>query len=403
MSPSTATTEADEGRGLAAPVADLATVRRYEAAGFRAWPASAVHYDGTWVVRLTAGHPAKRLNSVNPLDPGDVRDLPERIARAGAALQGLWPADDLSHVAAVGAVLSRHLDDAGWSRLSESLVMGFDLDNDAVDGAMDQIPMKDMGRFIGAAMTDARPRPGAPAGPFGDHRRHPAGGRAVRARTASDDPLATAICVHDGDLAGLFEIATDARRARQGLWPARRPVGAEMGAAARRDARPGCRSRPTMPPAAGSTSRSASARSTATTTAARRRAEVSRHGQAACCWSPPCALVDADGRVLLAQRPEGKTFAGLWEFPGGKVEPGETPEETIVREVREELGIETKDGVPGAADLRQPHLRDVPSADAAVRLPPLLGHRRSRREGQTLKWVRPRRCATIRCRRPTRR
>jgi len=55
-----------------------------------------------------------------------------------------------------------------------------------------------------------------------------------------------------------------------------------------------------------------------------------------------CALVDADNRVLIAQRPEGKQLAGLWEFPGGKVEPGETPEETVVRELAEELGIETK-------------------------------------------------------------
>jgi 8-oxo-dGTP diphosphatase len=55
-----------------------------------------------------------------------------------------------------------------------------------------------------------------------------------------------------------------------------------------------------------------------------------------------CALVDADNRVLLAQRPEGKQFAGLWEFPGGKVEAGETPEETLVRELQEELGVETK-------------------------------------------------------------
>ncbi len=53
------------------------------------------------------------------------------------------------------------------------------------------------------------------------------------------------------------------------------------------------------------------------------------------------ALVDADGRVLLAQRPEGKSLAGLWEFPGGKVEPGETPEACLVRELREELGIDT--------------------------------------------------------------
>ena len=52
-----------------------------------------------------------------------------------------------------------------------------------------------------------------------------------------------------------------------------------------------------------------------------------------------CALIDADGRVLLAQRPEGKPMAGLWEFPGGKVEAGERPEETLIRELREELGI----------------------------------------------------------------
>ena len=52
-----------------------------------------------------------------------------------------------------------------------------------------------------------------------------------------------------------------------------------------------------------------------------------------------CALIDADGRVLLAQRPAGKSMAGLWEFPGGKVETGERPEETLIRELREELGI----------------------------------------------------------------
>lgn len=52
-----------------------------------------------------------------------------------------------------------------------------------------------------------------------------------------------------------------------------------------------------------------------------------------------CALIDADGRVLIAQRPSGKPMAGLWEFPGGKVERGERPEETLIRELNEELGI----------------------------------------------------------------
>ena len=53
------------------------------------------------------------------------------------------------------------------------------------------------------------------------------------------------------------------------------------------------------------------------------------------------ALIDSDGRVLLAQRPEGKSMAGLWEFPGGKVESGETPEHALIRELEEELGINT--------------------------------------------------------------
>ncbi len=56
-----------------------------------------------------------------------------------------------------------------------------------------------------------------------------------------------------------------------------------------------------------------------------------------------CALVDADRRVLIAQRPEGKQLAGLWEFPGGKLDPGERPEAALIRELKEELGIDVKE------------------------------------------------------------
>ena len=101
-----------------------------------------------------------------------------------------------------------------------------------------------------------------------------------------------------------------------------------------------------------------------------------------------CALVDVDGRVLLAQRPSGKTLAGLWEFPGGKVEPGETPEETLVRELHEELGIVTQ--IPCLAPLTfASH-----SYETFHLLMPLYVCRRFEgipqpREGQALKWVRP--------------
>lgn len=56
-----------------------------------------------------------------------------------------------------------------------------------------------------------------------------------------------------------------------------------------------------------------------------------------------CALIDPDGRVLIAQRPPGKSMAGLWEFPGGKIETGERPEDTLIRELKEELGITVKE------------------------------------------------------------
>ena len=74
-----------------------------------------------------------------------------------------------------------------------------------------------------------------------------------------------------------------------------------------------------------------------------------------------CALVDADGRVLLAQRPAGKPMAGLWEFPGGKVEAGERPEETLIRELEGGTWNRRQGGVPRAADLREPRLSGFPS------------------------------------------
>ncbi|WP_072247140.1 (deoxy)nucleoside triphosphate pyrophosphohydrolase [Roseibaca calidilacus] len=102
------------------------------------------------------------------------------------------------------------------------------------------------------------------------------------------------------------------------------------------------------------------------------------------------ALIDADGRVLLAQRPPGKPMAGLWEFPGGKVEPGETPEAALIRELHEELGIETW------GSCLAPLTFASHSYDDFHLLMPLFACRKwggqpQSREGQSLKWVRPER------------
>ncbi|QPM91430.1 (deoxy)nucleoside triphosphate pyrophosphohydrolase [Pseudooceanicola algae] len=99
------------------------------------------------------------------------------------------------------------------------------------------------------------------------------------------------------------------------------------------------------------------------------------------------ALIDVDGRVLLAQRPEGKSLAGLWEFPGGKVEAGESPEAALVRELHEELGIETWNSCLAPLTFAS-HAYD----DFHL-LMPLFACRRwdgipRGREGQVLKWVR---------------
>jgi 8-oxo-dGTP diphosphatase len=99
------------------------------------------------------------------------------------------------------------------------------------------------------------------------------------------------------------------------------------------------------------------------------------------------ALIDPDGRVLLAQRPEGKSMAGLWEFPGGKVEPGETPEIALIRELQEELGIDTWQSC------LSPLTFASHSYDNFHLLMPLFACRKWKgipqsREGQQLKWVR---------------
>ena len=101
-----------------------------------------------------------------------------------------------------------------------------------------------------------------------------------------------------------------------------------------------------------------------------------------------CALIDAEGRVLLAQRPSGKSMAGLWEFPGGKVDPGESPEASLIRELNEELGIVVQESCLAPLSFASHRYADFHL------LMPLYVCRRwegivRAREAQKLAWVRP--------------
>ncbi|MEZ5787572.1 MAG: 8-oxo-dGTP diphosphatase MutT [Xanthobacteraceae bacterium] len=101
-----------------------------------------------------------------------------------------------------------------------------------------------------------------------------------------------------------------------------------------------------------------------------------------------CALIDTDGRILIAQRPPGRPMAGLWEFPGGKVEADETPEQTLIRELEEELGIVVKEACLAPLTFASHAYPDFHL------LMPLYVCRRwdgvvRPRESQKLAWVRP--------------
>lgn len=202
-----ATTEAEAELAGADVVPALTVVRRFEAAGARAWPASSVHYDGAWAIRLTPGHPAKRLNCVSPLDPQDTNDMEARLERAAWRFGATGRPLTVRLSPLAPPRVSEHLDGLGWTRFDESLVMRMALRDTTVAGALDQIPLKDVARFVAATNTVRGLPEDSNAGLAGVIESiEPETGLFVL--EAQRRPVATAVCVHDGDLAGLFEVAT---------------------------------------------------------------------------------------------------------------------------------------------------------------------------------------------------
>ncbi|WP_163045547.1 GNAT family N-acetyltransferase [Aurantimonas aggregata] len=194
----------------------LAVVRRLEAAGFRAWPASSTAFDGTWAVRLTKSFPAKRLNSVNPLDPSDNADIPERIERARQTFIDYGRTLIVRQSPLAPPELVRHLDDDGWSRFGESVVMTADLTKLSFDSAIDRIPIRDTARYIEASLI-VHERPAELRAGLTEiiEAIRPPTGMFVQ-EDKGGAPVAVALAIHDNDLTGLLDVAVAPSQRRQG-------------------------------------------------------------------------------------------------------------------------------------------------------------------------------------------
>ena len=194
----------------------LAVVRRLEAAGFRAWPASSTVYDGTWAIRLTGSYPAKRLNSVNPLDPSDHSDIEGRIARAAVRFAEAGRPLVFRQSPLAPTPLIEHLDREGWSRYAESIVFTADLAAIDLSSVIDRIPTKDLGRYVNASqvvhgrgedmragLTDILESIRPPAGLF--------------VQEEAGTPIAVALAIHDNDLAGVLDVAVSPNHRQKGI------------------------------------------------------------------------------------------------------------------------------------------------------------------------------------------
>ncbi len=195
---------------------ELAIVRRLEAVGFRAWPAASIQYDGSWQIRLTAGHPSKRLNSVNPLDPSDHGDVETRVERAAQRFHAYGRPLVFRQSPLAPPQLDAYFDAHGWLRFEETRVMMADISHLNLDDVLDHLPIREIGRYVDASIVvhgrDPSLKPGLTE-VLSSIR--PASGFFV-IEEPEVGPVSTALCVHDNDMAGIFELATREGSQRKG-------------------------------------------------------------------------------------------------------------------------------------------------------------------------------------------
>lgn len=198
-------------------MAGLSQIRRYEAAGFRAWPSASTFYDGTWSIRLTPGHRSRRLNSVNPLDPNDHAGLDERIQRATERFAAVGKPLTFRQTPLASRELDSWLDERNYKRVHESTVMTLAIDMMDFSGVIDMLPLRDIARYVQASAIihslDENDRTG-----FQNVMETVQPETGLFVLSDRNGPVSSVICVRDGDLAGLLDLGTrsDARNSGHG-------------------------------------------------------------------------------------------------------------------------------------------------------------------------------------------
>jgi ribosomal protein S18 acetylase RimI-like enzyme len=196
---------------------DLAKVRRLEAVGFRAWPAATVLYDGSWLCRLTAGHPSRRLNSVNPLDPSDYRDIAIRLEKAAKRFADYGRPLLVRQTPLTPPQLIAFMDDAGWMDMGRTVVMMADLATLPRDEGLDHLPSRDVGRFVDARLRVSGDDPALKPGLTEIiNAIKPEAGLFIFEEPGFG-PTAVTIAVQDNDLVGILQLGVAEERHGQGL------------------------------------------------------------------------------------------------------------------------------------------------------------------------------------------
>mgnify|MGYP001321777384 CR=1 FL=1 len=206
--------------GKKTTMSDLPKVRRLEAVGFRAWPAASVQYDGSWLCRLTAGHPSRRLNSVNPLDPSDIRDIDIRLEKAAKRFADYGRPLLVRQTPLTPARLVAHMDAAGWTEDGHTRVMMVDLAALAREDGIDHLPSRDVGRFVDARIRVAGDDPALKPGLTEIiNAIKPEAGLFIF-EEPDFGPTAVTLAVQDNDLAGILQLGVAGERRGQGLGTA---------------------------------------------------------------------------------------------------------------------------------------------------------------------------------------